>query len=91
MHKLRPIAGRLLAPRQRASGHLLRLVRGFDSASKMNILHVFVVYGNFYNTNEILEKFRILCHVYGLIVLAVLTPTQDKHTVSCRFTYYFFG
>ena len=71
-------AHRLLARGQKASGQLLRLVRSFDSASKMNILHLFVACGNFYYTNEILEKLRMFHHVYGL---GVLTRTQDGRTV----------
>ena len=74
--KRRPIAGGLLAPGEKASGQLRRLVRSFDSASKMNIL--FVSRGNHYDTNEILETFRMVRHVYGL---SVLTPTQDGRTV----------
>ena len=75
---LKRIAGGLLAPGEKASGQLRRLVRSFDSASKMNILHLFVSWGNHYDTNEILETFRMLRHVYGL---SVLTPTQDERTV----------
>ena len=76
-HKRRPIAGGVLAPGEKASGQLRRLVRTFDSGSKMNILHLFVAYGDLYNTHEILEKFRMLRHVYGL---SVLTPARDGRT-----------
>ena len=78
MPNVTQIAGGLLTPGEKASGQLRRLVRSFDSASKMNILHLFVAYGNFYNTNEILEKLKMLRHVYGL---RVLTLTQDGRTV----------
>ena len=44
----------------------------------MNILQLFVEQGSYYDTNEILEKLRMLHHVYGL---SVLTPTQDGRTV----------
>ena len=43
-----------------------------------NILHLFVEQGSHYDTNEILEKLRMLLHVYGL---SVLTPPQDGRTV----------
>ena len=54
--KRRPIAGRLVAPGEIASGQLLRLVRSFDSSSKINIQHVFVAYVIHYDTNENLEN-----------------------------------
>ena len=41
----------------------------------MNILHLFVAQGNLYSTNEILETFKMFCHVYGLSILTALTPT----------------
>ena len=72
------IAGGLLAPGERASGQLRRLVRSFDSQSTMNILQLFVEQGSHYDTSEILEKLRMLHHVYGL---SVLTPTQDGRAV----------
>ena len=68
MHKRRPIAGGLLAPEEEASGQLHRLISSIDSVSDIN-LHFFVAYGNFYNTNEIVETFRMLRHVYGLSML----------------------
>ena len=51
--KSKPIAGGLLAPRERASGQLLRLVRSFDSASNMDILHLFLTYGIHYVTKRV--------------------------------------
>ena len=78
MHKVTQIAGGLLAPGEEASGQLLRLVRSFDSASKMNILHLFVSRGSSYSVDWILEQLRMLRHVYGL---SDLTPTQDRRTV----------
>ena len=77
--KVVQIAGRLLAPGEKASWKLLRLVCSFDSVSKMNILHFFVAYGICRcDTKEFLEKLRMLRHVYGL---SVLTPTQDWRTL----------
>ena len=73
------IAGGLLAPGEEASGQLRRLVQSFDSVSKMNILQFFVAYGfGSEDTKEVLEKLRMLRHVYGL---SVLTPTLDRRTV----------
>ena len=90
--KRRPMPCGLLAPGEEASGQPRRLVCSVDSDSKMNILHLFVAYGNFYNTNEIWEQLRMLRHIYGL---SVLTPTQDGRTVKalaadCRITLVFF-
>ena len=79
MDMVDPIAGGLLAPGEKASGQLLRLVRSFDSASKMNILHLFVSRGSSYSVDWILEQLRMLRHVYGL---SVLTLTQDRRTAS---------
>ena len=45
----------------------------------MNILHVFVARDTCYSMVWILEKLRMLCHVYGL---GVLTQTQDGRTVQ---------
>ena len=78
MPNVTQIAGGLLAPGEKASGQLLRLVRSFDSESKMNILQLFVEQGSHYDTNEILKKLRMLHHVYGLSVLAL---TQGGRTV----------
>ena len=78
MDMVDPIAGGLLAPGEKASGQLLRLIRSFDSASKMNILHLFVSRGSSYSVDWILEQLRMLRHVYGL---SDLTPTQDRRTV----------
>ena len=72
------IAGGLLAPGEKASGQLLRLVRSFVLASKMSILHIVVAQGNHYDTNEILETLRMLCYVYRL---SVLTRTHNGRTV----------
>ena len=69
-HKRRPIAGGLLAPEEETSGQLHRLISSVDSVSNINILHLFVAYGNFYNTNEIVDTFRMLRHVYGPMGLA---------------------
>ena len=70
--------GGLLAPGEKASGQLRRLVRSFDSETKMNIMHLFVAYGiERSDTNEILKQLRMLRHVYGL---SDLTPTQDRRT-----------
>ena len=78
--KVMLIAGGLLAPGEKASGQLLRLVRSFDSVSKMNILHLFVGYGiGRCDTKEFLEKLRMLRRVY--YGLSVLTLTQDGRTV----------
>ena len=77
-HKRRAIAGGLLAPGEEASGQLRRLVCSFDSASKMNILHLIVARGNHHDKTLILEQLRMLVHVYGL---SVLMPTQDGRTV----------
>ena len=78
MPNITQIAGGLLAPGEKASVQLRRLARSFDSASKMNIMHLFVKRGSHYDTNEILKKLRMLRHVFGL---SVLTPTQDGRTV----------
>ena len=78
MPNVTQIAGGLLVPGEKASGQLCRLVQSFDSASKMNIMHLFVKRGSHYDTNEILKKLRMLRHVFGL---SVLTPTQDGRTV----------
>ena len=67
-HKVTQIAGELLAPGEIASGQLLRLVHSnlFASESGMNILHLFVVYGNLDITNEIgqyySKPFKLICH-----------------------------
>ena len=74
------IAGGLLAPGEEASGQLRRLVQSFDSVSKMNILQFFVAYGfGSEDTREVLEKLRMLRHVYGL---SVLTRTLDGRPVK---------
>ena len=72
MRKSKRTAGGLLALGEIATGQLLRLVCSLNSVSKMNILHLFVAQGNLYSTNEILETFKMFCHVYGL---SILTPT----------------
>ena len=56
MPNVTQIAGGLLTPGEKASAQLRRLARSFDSASKMNILHLFVERGRHYDTNEILKS-----------------------------------
>ena len=78
MPNVTQIAGGLLTPGEKASAQLRRLARSFDSASKMNILQLFVACGiGPGDTKEFLEKLRMLRHVYGL---SVLTLTQDGLT-----------
>lgn len=73
------IAGGMIQPGEAAHGELRRVVQGFDQASGMNLLHVYVEHGSETTIADAVERLCMLCDVYGL---SVFTPTLDGRDVS---------